>query len=166
MAGLSWIYTTVIIIVVGSKLDTSENVGKEYGVSKGSVIRLIRIDKLIDRLKMLVDSGELSIRAGVELSFLSQDTQAVVAECAEDSKIDIKTAKKLRENADSDGKIDRDTVCKIISGENTIPKAKPKNVKISSDTYTRYFSENVKPKEVTETIEKALEFYFANVENE
>ena len=59
---------------VGSKLDTSESVGKEYGVSKGSVVRLIRINKLIDELKALVDSGELSIRAGVELSFLSEDT--------------------------------------------------------------------------------------------
>ena len=151
---------------VGSKLDTSENVGKEYGVSKGSVIRLIRINKLIDRLKTLVDSGELSIHAGVELSFLSEDTQAVVAEFSEDSKIDMKTAKKLHENADSDGKIDRDTVRKIIFGEDTMPKFKPKNVKISSATYTRYFSENVKPKEVMETIEKALEFYFANVENQ
>ena len=150
----------------GSKLDTSENIGKEYGVSKGSVIRLIRINKLIDRLKMLVDSRELSIRAGVELSFLSQDTQTVVAEFSEDSKIDIKTAKKLHENADSNGKIDRDTVRKIIFGEDTMPKSKPKNVKISSATYTRYFSENVKPKEVTETIEKALAYYFANVENE
>lgn len=151
---------------VGSKLDTSENIGKEYGVSKGSVIRLIRINKLIDKLKTLVDSGKLSIRAGVELSFLSEDTQEIVAEFSEDSKIDMKTAKKLHENVDSNGKIDRDTVRKIIFGEDTMPKFKPKNVKISSDTYTRYFSENVKANEVTETIEKALEFYFANVENE
>ena len=35
-------------------------------MSKGSVVRLIRINKLIDELKALVDSGELSIRAGVE----------------------------------------------------------------------------------------------------
>ena len=153
-------------IPVGSKLDTSENIGREYGVSKGSVIRLIRINKLIDKLKTLVDSRELSIRAGVELSFLSEDTQEIVAEFSEDSKIDMKTAKKLHETADSDGKIDHNTIRKIIFGEDTMPKFKPKNVKISSDTYTRYFSENVKPKEVTETIEKALEFYFANVENE
>ena len=80
--------------------------------------------------------------------------------------IDTKTAKKLHKTADSNGKIDRDTVRKIIFGEDTMPKSKPKNVKISSDTYTRYFSENVKAKEVTETIEKALAFYFANAEKE
>ena len=37
-------------------------------------------------------------------------------------------------------------------------------VKISNDTYTKYFSEGVKAKEITETIEKALAFYFENME--
>ena len=148
---------------LGSKLDTSDSIGKEYGLSKGTIVRLIRIDKLIDELKALVDSGELAIRAGVELSFLSEDTQAVIAEYAEDCKIDMKTAKKLRESADGEGEIDSDTVQAILYGEDTEPKPKPKSVKISSDTYTKYFSEGAKAKEVTETIEKALAFYFANV---
>ncbi|MBO6310600.1 MAG: ParB N-terminal domain-containing protein [Oribacterium sp.] len=148
---------------VGSKLDSGKAVGAEYGLSKGSVIRLIRIDKLIGALKALVDSGDISIRAGVELSFLSEDTQAIIAECAEDSKIDMKTAKKLREAADSEGNIAPDTVHAILYGEDTEPKAKPKSVKISHDTYTKYFSNGEKPKEITDTIEKALAFYFANV---
>lgn len=75
---------------LGSKLDTSQEVGKEYGMSKGSVVRLIRIDKLIDELKALVDSGDIAIRAGVELSFLSAEAQAVVAEQADNFKINIK----------------------------------------------------------------------------
>jgi ParB family chromosome partitioning protein len=153
---------TATLNPVGSKLDTSESVGKEYGVSKGSVVRLIRINKLIDELKAIVDSGELSIRAGVELSFLSEDTQAVVAECVEDGKIDMKKAKMLRASADDEGNIDRYTVESIISGEDG--EAKPKSVKISNDTYTKYFSEGVKAKEITETIEKALAFYFENME--
>lgn len=145
-----------------SKLDSGKAVGAEYGLSKGTVIRLIRINKLIDELKAIVDSGELAIRAGVELSFLSADTQAVIAECAEESKIDMKKAKMLRASADSKGNIDRDTVESIISGEDTEPKQKPKSVKINNDTYTKYFSNGEKPKEVTEIIEKALEMYFAS----
>ena len=132
---------------VGSKLDTSESIGNEYGVSKGSVVRLI------------------SIRAGVELSFLSEDTQDVVAECAEDCKIDMKSAKMLRASADSEGNIDRNTVHAILYGEDTEPKVKPKSVKISHDIYTKYFSNGEKPKEITETIEKALELYFKNMED-
>ena len=37
-------------------------------------------------------------------------------------------------------------------------------MKISNETYTKYFSEGVKAKEITETIEKALAFYFENME--
>ena len=150
---------------VGSKLDTSESVGKEYGVSKGSVVRLIRINKLIDELKALVDSGDIAIRTGVELSFLSEDTQAVVAECAEDWKIDMKNAKKLRASADSEGNITPETVHAILYGEDTEPKVKSKSVKISHDIYTKYFSNGEKPKEITDTIEKALELYFKNMED-
>ena len=104
---------------VGSKLDTSESIGNEYGVSKGSVVRLIRINKLTDELKALVDSGEIAIRTGVELSFLSEDTQAIVAEYAEDCKIDMKSAKMLRASADSEGNIDLNTVHAILYGEDT-----------------------------------------------
>lgn len=52
----------------------------------------------------------------------------------------------------------------IISGEDGEAKPKPKSVKISNETYTKYFSEGVKAKEITETIEKALAFYFENME--
>ena len=147
---------------VGSKLDSGKTVGAEYGVSKGSVIRLIRINKLIDRLKALVDSGDIAIRTGVELSFLSEDTQAVVAECAVEDKIEYKIAKMLRASAESDGYIDRDTVHNIIYCDDNEQTPKPKSVKISNYTYTKYFAEGTKPKEITETIEKALEFYFKN----
>lgn len=156
---------TSTLTPVGSKLDTGKAVGAEYGLSKGSVIRLMRIDKLIDVLKDLVDSGDIAIRTGVELSFLSEDTQAAVAECAEDCKLDMKTAKMLRASADSEGNIDRDTVESIICGEDTEPQPKPKSVKISHDTYAKYFSNGEKPKEITETIEKALELYFKNMED-
>ena len=147
-----------------SKLDSGKAVGAEYGLCKASVIRLIRIDKLIDELKALVDSGDIAIRAGVELSFLSEETQAIIAKCAEDSKIDMKNTKKLRESADSEGDITPDTVHAILNGEDTPQKPKAKSVKISNAAYTKYFSKGVKAKEISETIEKALAFYFANME--
>ena len=147
-----------------SKLDSGKAVGAEYGLCKASVIRLIRIDKLIDELKALVDSGDIAVRAGVELSFLSKETQAIIAKCAEDSKIDMKNAEKLREAANSEGNIDPDTVHAILNGEDIPQKPKPKSVKISNAAYTKYFSKGVKAKEISETIEKALAFYFANME--
>lgn len=145
-----------------SKLDSGKAIGAEYGLSKGSVIRLIRIDKLIDELKALVDSGDVSIRAGVELSFMSAEAQAKIVEQAANFKIDMKKAKLLRRAANGEGNIDRDTIIRIITGAVEV-RQKPKSVKISHDTYATYFGEETKAKEISETIEKALQFYFANI---
>ena len=147
---------------LGSKLDTSESVGKEDGVSKGSVVRLIRINKLVDELKTLVDSGDIAVRSGVELSFLSNEAQTEVAEQAENFKIDMKKSRQLREAADSKGNIDRDTIIRIITGMADV-KPKPKSVKISNDIFTKYFDEGAKAKDVTDTVEKALAYYFASM---
>ena len=78
----------------------------------------------------------------------------------------MKKAKMIRASADDEGNIDRYTVESIISGEDGEAKPKPKSVKISNDTYTKYFSNGEKPKEITETIEKALEYYFRNMEEQ
>ena len=150
---------------LGSKLDTSESVGKEYGVSKGSVVRLFRINKLVDELKTLVDSGDIAVRSGVELSFLSNEAQTEVAEQAENFKIDMKKSRQLREAADSKGNIDRDTIIRIITGMADV-KPKPKSVKISNDIFTKYFDEGAKAKDVTDTVEKALAYYFASMKED
>ena len=149
---------------VESKLDSSREVGTEYGMSKASVIRLIRIDKLIKELKILIDSGEIAVRTGVELSFLSEEIQKEVAEQAENFRIDIKIAKKLRESADENGSISNTALLQIITGV-LEDKPKPKSVKISNDVFSRYFRENTKKQEVTDTVEKALAYYFANKED-
>ncbi|MBP3798045.1 MAG: ParB/RepB/Spo0J family partition protein [Ruminococcus sp.] len=150
---------------LGSRLDTNEEVGKEYGVSKGSVVRLIRINKLTDALKALVDSGDIAIRAGVELSFLSEKAQAVVAEQAEDFKVDMKKSKALHDAADKEGNIDTAAIVRIITGTADV-KPKPKSVKISEETFYKYFEPGTKKAQVTETVEKALAFYFAKVSEE
>lgn len=146
---------------LGSKLDTSRSVGKEYGVSKGSVVRLIRINKLVDELKVLIDSGNIAVRSGVELSFLSEETQRIVAKQAEDFRIDMKKSRQLRDAADENGNIETSAIVRIITGTSEI-KPKPISVKLSNDVFSRYFSADTKKKEINETVEKALEFYFAN----
>ena len=145
---------------VGEKLDTDDAISEQYGLSSRNVSRLVRINKLIDELKVFIDNGTLAIRSGVEISFLSEDTQHIVAEQAEDFKIDTKIAKQLRSSADENGDIDTATIIRIITGTAEI-KPKPVSVKISNDIYSKYFTPDMKKKEITETIEKALEMYFS-----
>jgi pimeloyl-CoA synthetase len=90
--------------------------------------------------------------------------EELTEEQAENYRIDIKTAKKLRESADENGSISDSILLEIIAG---VPedKPKPKSVKISDEIFSRYFGENTKKQEVTDTIEKALAYYFANRED-
>ncbi|MBE6877377.1 MAG: ParB/RepB/Spo0J family partition protein [Ruminococcus sp.] len=138
-----------------------EKVGEEYGLSRNSVARLVRVSKLIDSLKELVDNGTIAVRTAVNLSYLSEQAQSDVADLATENKIDMKKSEQLKANADENGDIPHDTIIKIIIGI-AEDKPKPKSVKISNDTFIRYFESDTKSNEITETIEKALEFYFAN----
>ncbi len=147
---------------VGEKLDTGQTIAENYGLSKRTVARLIRIDKLTDSLKAFIDAGMLSVRSGVELSFLSEDTQNLLAELIPDHKIDMKKASQLRENADENGNLTAAQILQILSDSGS---EKPKSVKISEDSYRKYFPAGTKSKEVTETIEKALAFYFSEDKN-
>ncbi|MDE7363804.1 MAG: ParB/RepB/Spo0J family partition protein [Ruminococcus sp.] len=148
---------------VGTKLengDCKQNIADNYGMGRTSVARLIRIDKLIDELKTLIDSGILAVRSGVELSFLSAETQLEIAELAEDYKVDMKTAKFLRESADENGNVSNADIIRILDGKKSADKGK--SVKISNNVFSRYFEPTAKPKEIAETVEKALELYFKN----
>lgn len=148
-----------------TKLDTNKQVGAEYGMSRATVARLIRIDKLIDGIKPLVDNGTIPLRAAVNVSFLNEETQVMLIKLARLHKLDTKKSEQLREYSESQD-LDQLTVIKILTGQiNNVQKLpKPKNVKLSHETYSRYFNETAKADEISETIEKALEFYFANSE--
>ena len=142
-----------------------EKVGDEYGLSRNSVARLIRVSKLIDSLKEYVDSGDIAVRTAVNLSYLSETAQLEIAELLDDNKVDMKKSEQLREQADENGNIPSDTIIQIIVGiADDVPK--PKSVKISNDTFSRYFERGTKQKEITETIEKALAYYFASIRKE
>ena len=57
-----------------------EVTGEKYGLSRNSVARYIRLNDLIPEIKEYLDSEELSIRAGVALSYLNKKRQQIVYE--------------------------------------------------------------------------------------
>lgn len=138
--------------------NSREEVGKEYGLSRNTVARLLRINKLCDGIKSWVDKGELSVRAGVELSYLNSEEQAelcrlntVMATGDMIIKISEAKAKNLR-NYQEKGMTIREVLCD--KKEST-----SKSVKVGNDIYNRYFSD-VDKNEISSIIEKALEMYF------
>lgn len=144
-----------------------DRVGEEYGLSGKTVSRLIRISKLIDMLKEEIDSGVIPLLAGVQLSYLSEGTQETIALLAEQYKVDVKKAEQLRTTADGNGNLPDEKVEEILSGKSNEPQQpKPKSIKISQASYSRYFSKKATNEEVSEIIEKALEMYFMNQEDD
>lgn len=150
-----------------------EQVGNEYGLGKNSVARLIRVDKLIDKLKSWVDSKELSIRAAVELSYISENAQEAVFERhdlhenGEMRKLDISLAQRYREIFYGfSGSVEqaRNVIIKNIVVQSTLngEKKSPKAIKVSlnMETYQKYFDEDTKPKDVADIVDKALQLYF------
>lgn len=147
----------------GNKLNTtSEKLGSEYGMSKNSIARLLRIDKLIDGLKPLVDDGTIPIRAAVNVSYLDEDIQYMLIKLARIHKLDIKKSEQLREYSKFQ-ELNQITVVKILTGKiNEKPKANTKTIKIDKGLFEKYFDKDTKSEEVSATIERALNEYFKN----
>ena len=121
----------------------------------------MRINRLSDPLKSLVDEGKIAMRAGVDLSYLSGENQEMIdAIVSEDTfKVDMKKAAMIRSYAD-EGKLDWKSAKAIITGEAMKDPNKPKPIKIQSQIISRFFNPNQDKKDIEKTIEKALEMYF------
>ncbi len=157
--------------------------GEEYGLSRNSVARLIRINTLLENCNeytVAVDRKDLSIRAAVELSYISSTalnvifgtyhTSVIVDNiCCDTVNITTNTAIWLRNifegfngsseeaenilNAENQKKVQ-----KSIDRMNT----KPIKLSIPSDTFRKYFDEDTKPDEAADIIDKALQLYFSH----
>jgi ParB family chromosome partitioning protein len=143
------------------KLSTHEVLGNEYNLSQASIARYIRISKLKDPLKQLVDEGKIAMRAGVDLSYLSAENQEMIeAIVSEDTfKVDMKKASIIR-NYEEEGKLNWKTAKSIITGEALRDPNKQKAVKIQPKIISKYFNPSQEIKTIEKIIEKALEMYF------
>lgn len=68
-----------------------ELIGQEYGMTGRNIARYMRVDKMIQSFKEMLDVGKLTLTAAVELSYLSKDEQGIVA--SQESAVNAKTAK-------------------------------------------------------------------------
>lgn len=138
---------------------TTEIVGEAYGMSRNSVARLLRISKLNDTLKEWVDHKSVSIRAAVDISFLTESEQEMLCEIAIPTMLQMKTAELLKAYSKA-GTLTKETMQQILSGTIQKQKGTPKPVKIPYVTYSRYFPDDTTSDEILETIQSALELYF------
>ncbi len=147
--------------------------GTEYGLSKNSVARLIRVNTLTEELKQSIDLNLLPVRAGVEFSYISKTAQKAIFEFYKETvvknekeyqavKIDMKTAPMLREMF-QDFSGSRETALKMLEsyakGSSDKPK-KPKSHKLNTVICSKYFNEEESDEYINSIIDQALQMYF------
>lgn len=138
-------------------------VAEEYDLSKATIARYIRIDTLIDDLKLMLDDNEIALLPAVELSYISEENQKVFVELmkTDGNKCDIKKAKLIRE-LQQKGKLTIATMQEVLSGEKAKKSpGKPKPFKVNSGIIKKYFKPEDKQKDIEDIIDKALELYFS-----
>lgn len=134
-----------------------DKVGEEYGMSRATVARLLRIAKCCDNIKAWVDNNLIPIRVGVDLSYLTEEEQELIT-YEDPKKLNMKVSVQLKERA---GTLTEEDIDEIVNNK---PKSgsskKPKAVKIEYESYSRFFAEGTKADVIQDTIVKALEAYF------
>ena len=130
---------------------------EEVGESHEQIRKYIRLTELITPILDMVDEGKIAMRPAVELSYLPKEQQQVLFDTMEleDCTPNHAQAIKMRKFAE-DGKLNEDVILSIMTEE------KPNQVeqfKIPKKRIDKYFSPGTTPKQMEDTIIKALELY-------
>ena len=147
------------------KSSSRDAAGSSYEFSGRTVSRYIRLNELIPELLNRVDTEEIAFIPAVSLSFIKkaeqQDIERIIAD--NNFKIDMVKAEILRSNSEA-GSLSADRIYVILSGELAKKKksSKPAPIKIKPKVISRFFTQEQKPAEIEEVIEKALELYFSS----
>ncbi|GHU89405.1 hypothetical protein FACS1894202_07520 [Clostridia bacterium] len=146
---------------VAHRSRTRDKLGAQYGLSKDTISRYLRVNELIDEFKTMLDDGKIAMRAAVSLSYLRDVEQELVCDILNEpnAKLTMKATEELRQKAVI-GKLDAKDVILLLTGEKS--ETKPIKVKIGSDVVSKYFMDAQTPKEIEDVVAKALEAWFAN----
>lgn len=134
-----------------------EILGEVVGESRSQIQRYIRLTELIPPILDMVDEGKIALRPAVELSYLPKEQQQILFDTMEleDCTPSHAQAIKMRKFAEA-GKLNEDVILSIMTEE------KPNQVeqfKIPKKRIDKYFSPGTTPKQMEDTIIKALELY-------
>ena len=127
------------------KLST-ELIAEQEGTSKDTVKRYIRLTKLIPDILKMVDEQRIAFSVGVELSYLTEYEQQDLFEAIEleDKTPSLSQAIQMKKLSQS-GKLDSDTISKIISEEKPNQREK---ISLQYDVLSKYFPKNFTPQDI------------------
>ena len=142
---------------MGEKLLSVEEIANDAEDSARQVHRYIRLTELIPELLTMVDEGKIAFRPAVELSYLTRDEQGDLLETIESEDCTPSLAQAIRmKNLSKDDKLDMDTIFAIMTEQKPNQKEK---IKIPMERLEHFFPRGMPPKQIEDTIVKALTIY-------
>ena len=124
-------------------------IAEDAGESRENIRRYIRLTYLIKPLLDLVDESALAFNAAVELSYLPEEDQKLLAEAIDYAQESPSLAQARRIRAfSSSGRLDSGVLDAILSEE------KPSDTKVTlrGDTLKRFFPEDYTPRQMEQVI--------------
>lgn len=121
------------------------------------VQRYIRLTYLIPKILEMVDNGKIALSPAVELSYLTQREQSDLLEMMEleERTPSLSQANRMRKLSDS-GELDEDSLFEILSEEKG---NQAEYVKVPTEQLRSYFHRDATPRQMAETIIRAMEYY-------
>ena len=165
MVNISSIAASETYSQVANKSKSISKIGKTYDLSKDTVARYLRINKLIQAHKNRLDNGEISFIPAVILSYLTSEQQQIVDDilCASHYKVDMKKAETLRTTTEKKPLTHEDVEQILAGNKRSTSKQRIPAFKIKPKILAKYFKPDDKSDEIEEVIIKALELYYKNL---
>jgi len=149
--------TDLTLSPTGTKLRSDVQLAQDVGESRNQIHRYIRITELVPELIDLVDSGEVSLRPAVELSYLPDEEQYMVLEAIETEVCTPSHAQTIRmRRMFDDGKLTQEAIEAIMQEEK--PNQKEKLV-IRNKRIWDLLPKNLERSQTEDYIVKAVEHY-------
>lgn len=140
----------------GPKWSVTE-IAEDASESERQVKRYIRLTNLIPSILKMVDEGRIALTPAVELSYLQRFEQIALFRIMERDDVtpSVYQAKQLRQLSQEE-KLNDESIAALISE----PKANQKEfVRVPCEQLRRYFPQNATPKQMQETLLRAMEFF-------
>ena len=133
------------------KLST-ELIAEQEGTSKDTVKRYIRLTKFIPDILKMVDEQRIAFSVGVELSYLTEYEQQDLFEAIELEDITPSLSQAIQmKKLSQAGKLDSDTISKIISEEKPNQREK---ISFQLDKLSKYFPKKYTPQDIYKRLHK------------
>lgn len=141
-----------------TSLRNIEQVGQEWGESRETVRRYIRLNSLEQPLIEMVDSGKVALTPAVQLSYLSPEGQAIVADAIRETDATPSLSQAMRlKTMEKEGRLTEDAIFEVMEEE----KGNQKEVlRIQKERISKYFPRNITDRQMESMILKILEDYF------